>query len=111
MYRGRAPQLGGIWDVIKDVGGQAVDIAGDIWGGDGEGDTGVRDVISEGIETALDVIRNGTRQQVAQVLESNMPAEMRQDLERAYMERRAREFAPLAIVGVLALVVLLRRRR
>lgn len=103
---------GDIWSGIQS----GVGWVADVLDGDPNDGVGWGDVLRQGADAALDVIRRGSVEQVAELLNQSMSPELRAELERAYMERRAREAAAgvpvwaLVAVGGVALALLMRRR-
>ena len=112
--------VAGLWGAIKSVAKKVGGVASKVGGvavslipGGG--------LIKTGLSAALDIIRRGTESQVAQAMAQAMSPEQRAEMERAYMERRARELAgaakanalPLAVAAALVVALLVggRRRR
>jgi hypothetical protein len=105
----------GIWGFVKEVGKSVGDVVGGAW----ESVSSVipsGDLLRQGAQAALDVIRTGTAQQVAATISETTDPALRAELERAYLARRARDAAagaqkylPLALAG-LVLVFAMRRK-
>lgn len=118
-YYYQRQDMAGLWGAIKKVAKGAVSVVKKV-GGVAVSLVPGGGLLKTGLSAALEVIRSGTQEQVAQVMAENLSPEQRAELERAYMERRAAELAqtakanalPIALgVGAVALVLMSRRRR
>lgn len=104
--------VAGLWGAIKSVAKAVVSPVVNVATSFIPGGT----LIKQGISALVNIVRTGTEKQVAEAMAAQLTPEQKAELERAYLERRARELGgsfgvPLAIgAGVLALLLMTRRR-